>query len=350
SSFSAASEVVLQLVATILAAVESSIKNGEYNLWMLVEWKSRCQSREPHKFERSEEGEEITGSRFQSLVAPDSKVVIRNFVKEDLSRSKKHGKRVLIDDRGNSRNGVRGSGTSARKDIMGQSFGLINRTQQERHHAIRPSKGQKSVVAHIGFKKEEFPKDPLTTAKKIHLNSTLAANVGMVAGIFSSILVEGNNDFSLRFNLTFEELNEEAVVVKGGILDAKKHSTIVFQEKENPKLIETSDNSELYLWGVLQGRQKEWGLERNPLGNRFKALGNTRVTFFGSMLKATDLISSQLNGQEAKIMMNEERERLDISTASQHILAPRVNRVKVDTIIANLGLEKLHCVEALAFL
>ncbi|KAK8270449.1 hypothetical protein V6Z11_D11G195500 [Gossypium hirsutum] len=116
---------------------------------MLVEWKSRCQSREPNKFERSEEGEEITGSRFQSLVAPDSKVVNRNFVKEDLWRSKKHGKRVLIDDGGNSRNGVRGSGTGARKDIMGQSFGLINRTQQERHHAIRPSKGQKSVVVLI---------------------------------------------------------------------------------------------------------------------------------------------------------------------------------------------------------
>ncbi|MBA0618087.1 hypothetical protein Godav_027479 [Gossypium davidsonii] len=100
SSFSAASEVVLQLVATILAAVESSIENGEYNPWMLVEWKSRCQSREPDKFERSEEGEEITGSRFQSLVAPDSKMVNRNFVKEDLSRSKKHGKRVLINDGG----------------------------------------------------------------------------------------------------------------------------------------------------------------------------------------------------------------------------------------------------------
>ncbi|MBA0715628.1 hypothetical protein Golax_014516 [Gossypium laxum] len=280
---------LLVLVATILAVVESSIENGEYNPWMLVEWKSKCQSHEPNKFERSEKGEEITGSRFQSLVAPDSKVVNKNFVKEDLSRSKKHGKRVLIYDGGNSRNGVRGSGTGARKDIMGQSFGLISRTQQERHHAIRPSKGQKS--AHIGFKKEEFPNDPLTIAKKIHLNSTLAANVGMVAGIFSSILVEGNNDFSLSFNLTFEELNEEAVVVKGGILDAKKHSTIVFQEKENPKLIETSDSSELYIVGVLQG-------------NRFKALGNTRVTFFGSMLKATDLISSQLNGQEAKIMMN----------------------------------------------
>ncbi|MBA0590374.1 hypothetical protein Gorai_019082 [Gossypium raimondii] len=145
----ATSVVVLQLVAAILAAVELSIENGEYNPWMLVEWKSRCQSREPNKFERSEEGEEITGSRFQSLVAPDSKVVNRNFVKEDLSRSKKHGKRVLIYDGGNSRNGVRGLGTGARKDIMGQSFGLINRTQQERHHAIRPSKGQKSVVVLI---------------------------------------------------------------------------------------------------------------------------------------------------------------------------------------------------------
>ncbi|MBA0859423.1 hypothetical protein Goshw_006737 [Gossypium schwendimanii] len=149
SSFSATSEVVLQLVATIPAVVELSIENGEYNPWMLVEWKSRCQSHEPNKFERSEKGEEITGLRFQSLVAPDSKVVNRNFVKEDLSRFKKHGKRVLIDDWGNSRNGVRGSGTGARKDIMGQSFGLINRTQQERHHAIRPSKGQKSVVVLI---------------------------------------------------------------------------------------------------------------------------------------------------------------------------------------------------------
>ncbi|MBA0560705.1 hypothetical protein Golob_017586 [Gossypium lobatum] len=142
----------------------------------------------------------------------------------------------------------------------------------------------------------------------------------MVAGIFSSILVEGKNDFSLRFNLTFEELNEEAVVVKGGILDAKKHSTIVFQEKENPKLIETSDSSELYIVGVLQGRKGMgigeksfrskgvWKININKIvtgpGNRFKALGNTRVTFFGSMLKATDLISSQLNGQEARIMMN----------------------------------------------
>ncbi|MBA0700840.1 hypothetical protein Goari_005536, partial [Gossypium aridum] len=247
SSFSAASEVVLQLVATIPAVVESSIENGEYNQWMLVEWKSRCQSREPNKFERSEKGEEITGSRFQSLVAPDSKVVNRNFVKEDLSRSKKHGKRVLIDD---------------------------------------------------GVKNDDLK----------------AANVGMVAGIFSSILVEGNNDFSLRFNLTFEELNEEATVVKGGILDAKKHSTIVFQEKENPKLIETSDSSELYI-----------------VGGFFK-----------------------LNGQEAEIMMNEEGEQLDISTASQQpdiisILEPRVNRVKVDTIIANQGLEKLHCVEAVGF-
>ncbi|MBA0653430.1 hypothetical protein Goklo_020606, partial [Gossypium klotzschianum] len=193
----------------------------------------------------------------------------------------------------------------------------------------------------------------------------------MVAGIFSSILVEGNNDFSLRFNLPFEELNEEAMVVKGGILDAKKHSTIVFQEKENPKLIETSDNSELYIVGGSSRSTKGmgigeksfrskwvWKININKIvtgpGNRFKALGNTRVTFFGSMLKATDLISSQLNGQEAKIMMNEEGERLDISTASQQpdiisILEPIVNRVKVDTIIANLGLEKLHCVEAVGF-
>ncbi|KAH1082008.1 hypothetical protein J1N35_021769 [Gossypium stocksii] len=152
--------------ATTSVVVESSIKNGEYNLWMLVEWKSKRQSREPNKFERFEEGEEITGLRFQFLIAPDSKVVNRNFVKEDLSRSKKHGKRVLIDDGGKSRNGVR-----------------------------------------------------------------------------------------------------EAVAVKGGIFDAKNQSAVVFQEKENPKLIETSDNSELFIVGGSSRSTKGKGIGEKSFGS-----------------------------------------------------------------------------------
>ncbi|KAG8478166.1 hypothetical protein CXB51_027946 [Gossypium anomalum] len=140
------------------------------------------------------------------------------------------------------------------------------------------------------FGKHYF-KGPLNYSKK-------AANVGVVAGIFSSIPVEGNNDFSLCFNLTFEELNVEAVAVRGGILDAKKHSAVVFQEKENLKLSKTSDNSELYIVGGSSRSTKGKGVGEKSFGSK----------------GATDLISSELNGQAAKIMMNEEGERLDIST------------------------------------
>ncbi|MBA0647982.1 hypothetical protein Goklo_015782 [Gossypium klotzschianum] len=106
------------------------------------------------------------------------------------------------------------------------------------------------------------------------------------------------------------------MVVKGGILDAKKHSTVVFQEKVNSNLARASDSSEL---------------------------ADAEVSFVGSMLKASYLISSELNGQEAKILTNEEGERPNISATGRHC------EVKAGAIIANLGLEKSHHMEVIDF-
>ncbi|MBA0585583.1 hypothetical protein Gorai_016353 [Gossypium raimondii] len=95
------------------------------------------------------------------------------------------------------------------------------------------------------------------------------------------------------------------MVVKGGILDAKKHSAVVFQEKVNSNLARASDSSEL--------------------------------------ADAEDLISSELNGQEAKILTNEEGERPNISATGRHC------EVKAGAIIVNLGLEKSHRMEVVDF-
>ncbi|KAA3484932.1 Retrovirus-related Pol polyprotein LINE-1 [Gossypium australe] len=149
----------------------------------------------------------------------------------------------------------------------------------------------------------------------------------------------------LYFNPTFEELNEEAVAVKGGILDAKKHSVVVFQKKVNPNLAGASDNSGLADAESSSRSTKRKGIGEKSLGSKgvWKINMNKTVKGSGSMLKASNLISSELNGQEAKILTNEEGKRQNIFPTGRHC------GVKADAIIAKLGLEKSHRVEAVGF-
>ncbi|MBA0827980.1 hypothetical protein Goarm_012714, partial [Gossypium armourianum] len=117
------------------------------------------------------------------------------------------------------------------------------------------------------------------------------------------------------------------MVVKGGILDAKKHSAVVFQEKVNSNLARASDSCELADAEASSRSTKRKGIEEKSSGSN----------------GASDLISSELNGQEAKILINEEGERPNISATGRHC------EVKAGAIIANLGLEKSHRMEVVDF-
>ncbi|MBA0819825.1 hypothetical protein Gohar_000015 [Gossypium harknessii] len=128
------------------------------------------------------------------------------------------------------------------------------------------------------------------------------------------------------------------MVVKGGILDAKKHSAVVFQEKVNSNLARASDSSELADAEGSSRSTKRKGIEEKSSGSNGVWKINMNKT-----IKGSDLISSELNGQEAKILINEEGERPNISATGRHC------EVKAGDIIANLGLEKSHRMEVVDF-
>ncbi|MBA0682687.1 hypothetical protein Goari_024383, partial [Gossypium aridum] len=129
------------------------------------------------------------------------------------------------------------------------------------------------------------------------------------------------------------------------VLDTKKYITVVFQENSNPNLTKVHVDNEAFKSGMSSipikgwdsggkviGSKKGWKINKTLKGssNRFKVLGSSRVSLAGSMLLATALISSELDGQVIKkTVMN--------------------SGFKVDAIIAILGLKRSHRVEVVGF-
>ncbi|MBA0778200.1 hypothetical protein Gotri_006094 [Gossypium trilobum] len=73
-------------------------------------------------------------------------------------------------------------------------------------------------------------------------------------------------------------------------------------------------------------------------------MGNSWVSLAGFMKMATNFISWKLDNQAAKEKLTEETKGLDSS-----IHALRFSGIKVDTIIAKLGLDRTHRVESIGF-
>ncbi|MBA0876801.1 hypothetical protein Goshw_019035, partial [Gossypium schwendimanii] len=129
------------------------------------------------------------------------------------------------------------------------------------------------------------------------------------------------------------------------VLDTKKDITVVFQENSNPNLTKVHVDNEAFKSGMSSipikgwdsggkviGSKKVWKINKTLKGssNRFKVLGSSRVSLAGSMLLATALISSELDGQVIKKTV-------------------MVGGFKVDAIIAKLGLKRSHRVEVVGF-
>ncbi|MBA0778626.1 hypothetical protein Gotri_006474 [Gossypium trilobum] len=92
------------------------------------------------------------------------------------------------------------------------------------------------------------------------------------------------------------------------------------------------------------GQKGGWKINKTLKGpgNKFKTSENLRVSCAESMKMAVDLLTSELDGYVDNDLSLEEGERLDNSIHDRR-------GSKVDTIVAKLGLEKSHRVEAIGF-
>ncbi|KAK5774661.1 hypothetical protein PVK06_042517 [Gossypium arboreum] len=125
------------------------------------------------------------------------------------------------------------------------------------------------------------------------------------------------------YNPVFEENSFMNVKVKEGVLDARNHSTVVFNNKRS---LETGDSagSNLVKVGCKSQIAKKsiskvrWKLNKTLKGpgNRFKISENSRVSFADSMKRAATLITSEIEEQSAKDLSRRLEQEVDISSSA----------------------------------
>ncbi|MBA0569138.1 hypothetical protein Golob_006593 [Gossypium lobatum] len=160
-----------------------------------------------------------------------------------------------------------------------------------------------------------------------------------------------------HFIPTFEEATVIDVAAKEGVLDATNHTAVIFKKNTQPKPLgeEVGGNPNIFEnrlnmknnggSGVkAPGQKGGWKINKTLKGpgNKFKTSENLRVSCAESMKMAVDLLTSELDGYVDNDLSLEEGERLDNSIHDRH-------GSKVDPIIAKLGMEKSHRVEAIGF-
>ncbi|KAH1107797.1 hypothetical protein J1N35_011565 [Gossypium stocksii] len=115
------------------------------------------------------------------------------------------------------------------------------------------------------------------------------------------------DQYFIHFNPTFEESSLVNVAIKDGVLDAKNHSTVVFKKSNN-----------------LDPIREEIGRNTGPADPNLPAKGCASDNFLRAFREYKNHYKPDL-------------------------LEPRISGVKVDTIIAKLGWDKSHRVEAVGF-
>ncbi|PPS15349.1 hypothetical protein GOBAR_AA05223 [Gossypium barbadense] len=252
----------------------SMVDTDEFDPWMLVERKIRRNPREHNNFGKSGNAKKSSRSRFHALTSLNMDELRSDLGNDDNSMgSKRHGKEI-INSKGTGY--ALGPGGDFADLLEGGSI------------CISLSYGGK-VQKIVGLKETGFV-DP---------SDVLGRSVG------------GVNKNSLHFNLALENLSSVHVVVNEGVLNTRKDTTVIFQENSNLNLTKLNVDNEAVKSGMssipikgwnsggkVMGSKRGWKINKTLKwsSNRFKALGNSRVSLVGSMLLAADLISSELDG------------------------------------------------------
>ncbi|MBA0798866.1 hypothetical protein Gohar_009419, partial [Gossypium harknessii] len=175
-------------------------------------------------------------------------------------------------------------------------------------------------------------------------------------GDFADLLEVPSNVFGRRVGGTGDMVT--FIPASFRVLNTKKDITVVFQENSNPNLTKVHVDNEAFKSGMpsipIKGwdsggkvvcSKRGWKINKTLKGssNRFKVLGSSRVSLAESMLFATDLISSELDGQVIKKTVMEGKD------GPECVIIVENSGFKVDAIIAKLGLKRSHRVEVVGF-
>ncbi|KAK5775448.1 hypothetical protein PVK06_043342 [Gossypium arboreum] len=365
-------------------------RDGEYGPWMLVELMSRRGTLDGIKKGNNSKGEKNSGSRFQSVTGLEA-----NLTDEDLSKVshrdlKKKGK-VTSDSQEKistgKKPGFNGSkkanvGLLVGKLLIGQAYDPKIHNFQKDHNQVGPKTGlvphthsaasqqasldfqqtsssfdfrqQKAAQAsneavtvfsktasathvschNIGENNQPLNSDISESSCPLISNSQFGGDAEHVK-VDTSSSVQKQAQHVVHSNPTFEKSSFVNVEVKGGVLEAKNHSAVVFKRSSILEPISEEIEDSVCPFEIKFPREdlkrqitnakvtssKEgWKLNkiRKGPGNRFKNSENTHVHFVDSMKRVTELIASEIDGDSANDFSRKKGEREEFSSTGHH--------------------------------
>ncbi|KAK5838693.1 hypothetical protein PVK06_007428 [Gossypium arboreum] len=284
----------------------TTTEEGKYGPWMLVEWKSRRGNLEGAKKGNNLKKEENSGLRFHSLADLEISSLEQESTKNPKSSLKSKGKGILIDSDVNVNTGRKVVGNSLNKANLNW---LIIKPQKGQ---ARSSKSNIEMIAHSTGVNKKGLENPIALSTA---NPPASSNNGKTHGSRSSglqlelqssknCLETDPNELSImQVPMTSSEAMSRPLIVevKEGVLDVGNHSAVVFNNKRS---LETGDSA----------------------GSNLVKVGCKSQIAKKSVSKCGWKLNKTLKGSE-----------------------PRISGSKADLIIAKIGLDKAHYVEAVGF-
>ncbi|MBA0813250.1 hypothetical protein Gohar_027119 [Gossypium harknessii] len=209
--------------------------NGDFVPGMLVERRTRRASREDNKIGKSVSGEKSSGSRFQSLTDLEAVISEDNSMKGNSQIHKNHGKGILTEILGKSPTDKNVSAEVLRKEELRHSVGakkLGHRTPQRVTEQLGGHFKLSRLSSHSRAESGEaqqtaIPDNPEPLSFSLSFNPSATVTDKAILGPSNPTKIQ--EDHLKHFNPTFEEANVINVAVKEGVLDATKHTAVVFK-------------------------------------------------------------------------------------------------------------------------
>ncbi|KAH1055846.1 hypothetical protein J1N35_033911 [Gossypium stocksii] len=398
-----------------VTAAHALAGDSDYGPWMLVERRSRRGVTGGAKKGNSSKKGEILRSRFQSLADLEAVLSEEGNPKITQSDSQKKRKAPIITTNNDPLTGRKDIKRDSKKPHLALSVDKIGMSQTRAPRNIifnddraarvvnvdlepsavlkatnPPSLGLKDQTHNticVGSQQEPpGSAGPITECSKISnalncLSPNLNGSTGhLIPGnsnlAFPLVVNSQNNlaagqkqlesnqcqytksDHVVHYNPAFEENSFVNVEIKDGVLEAKNHSAIVFNNSRHLEhTVEKSENSPLaganssklgFKRLNANGTNNKGGCKLNKTlkgpGNRFKNLENSRISFAVSMNKTAELIVSEMEGNSA----NESDRHLERNGKLPH-LDRQISGNRADSIIAKMGWDKSHRVKTVGF-